>query len=73
MNKVLRHVYLALLLSCPSVAEEIVGRAVGISDGDTLIIMVNGNKQIKVRLAEIDAPEKSQPFGQRSKQSLSDS
>lgn len=70
----LRHVYLlsALLLSCPAVSEEIVGRVVGVADGDTLTILVNGHKQIKVRLAEIDAPEKSQPFGQRSKQSLSD-
>ena len=70
----LRHVCLlsALLLSCPAVAKEIVGRVVGVSDGDTLTILVNGREQIKVRLAEIDAPEKSQPFGQRSKQSLSD-
>lgn len=70
----LRHVCLlsALVLSYPAVAEEIVGRVVGVADGDTLTILVNGREQIKVRLAEIDAPEKSQPFGQRSKQSLSD-
>ena len=69
----LRHVCLlsALLLSCPAVAEEIVGRVVGVADGDTLTILVNGREQIKVRLAGIDASGNSQPFGQRSKQSLS--
>ncbi|WP_337287213.1 thermonuclease family protein [Candidatus Methylomirabilis sp.] len=48
------------------------GRVVGVSDGDTITVLMGGHKQIKVRLAEIDAPEKSQAFGQRSKQSLSD-
>lgn len=55
-----------------AVAEEITGHVVGVADGDTLTLLVKGHDQIKVRLAEIDAPEKSQPFGQRSKQSLSD-
>ncbi|MEW6563597.1 MAG: thermonuclease family protein [Pseudomonadota bacterium] len=45
---------------------------IGISDGDTLTAMCNQNEQIKIRLAEIDAPEKIQPFGQRSKQSLAE-
>lgn len=46
---------------------------VGISDGDTLTVRcgeVGAYEQVKVRLAEIDAPEKKQPFGDRSRQSL---
>ena len=45
---------------------------VGVSDGDTLTALTDDKQQIKIRLANIDAPEKNQPFGQRSKQSLSD-
>lgn len=45
---------------------------IGISDGDTLTALCNDHQQVKIRLAEIDAPEKKQAFGQRSKQSLSE-
>ncbi|MDD3884018.1 MAG: thermonuclease family protein [Gallionella sp.] len=45
---------------------------VGVSDGDTLTALCQNHQQVRVRLAEIDAPEKDQPFGQRSKQSLSE-
>src|SRR4030095_17110161 len=43
---------------------------VGISDGDTLTILVD-KRQVKVRINGIDAPEKGQPFAERSKQNLS--
>lgn len=46
-------------------------KVVNISDGDTITALCAGNEQLKVRLAEIDAPEKAQPFGTKSKQALS--
>lgn len=48
------------------------GRVVGVADGDTATLLTPEKQQIKIRLAQIDAPEKAQPFGQRSKQSLSE-
>ena len=53
-------------------AESITGRVVGVSDGDTITMLVSANTQHKIRLSGIDAPEKKQSFGQRSKESLSD-
>jgi endonuclease YncB( thermonuclease family) len=50
----------------------LVGRVVAVTDGDTVTLLVAGHEQHKVRIGGIDAPEKSQPFGQRSRQSLSD-
>lgn len=47
------------------------GKVVAVADGDTITVRME-QKQVKVRLVEIDAPEKVQPFGSRSKESLSD-
>ena len=63
---------LAALLAPISWAENIPCRVVGVTDGDTVTCLTPEKRQIKVRLAQIDAPEKGQPFGQRSKQTLSD-
>jgi endonuclease YncB( thermonuclease family) len=48
------------------------GRVVGITDGDTIVILAEGNVQHKIRLQGIDAPERGQPYGTKSKQHLSD-
>ncbi|MGB9150648.1 MAG: thermonuclease family protein [Burkholderiales bacterium] len=51
---------------------DITGRVVSISDGDTVTVMTENYVPHKIRLSGIDAPEKGQAFGQRSKQNLSD-
>lgn len=52
--------------------ETLQGKVVGISDGDTITVLDGSKAQHKIRLAGIDAPEKAQAFGERSKQHLSD-
>jgi endonuclease YncB( thermonuclease family) len=44
-------------------------QVVGVLDGDTVKVLLDGLEQ-KVRLTEIDAPEKKQAFGQKSKETL---
>ncbi len=53
-------------------ADTLVGKVVGITDGDTLTLLDQAHTQHKIRLAGIDSPEKNQAFGQVCKQSLSD-
>jgi endonuclease YncB( thermonuclease family) len=53
-------------------ADRLNGLVVGVSDGDTITVLDDHRRQLKVRLAGIDAPEKRQDFGNRAKQSLSD-
>lgn len=67
--------WIIALLVCWSIsasADTLVGRVVGVSDGDTVTVLDAERQQHKVRLGGIDAPEKRQAFGQRSKQALSD-
>jgi endonuclease YncB( thermonuclease family) len=53
-------------------AETLTGRVVRITDGDTIVVLDSSKVQHKIRLTGIDAPERSQAFGTKSKQNLSD-
>ncbi len=46
------------------------GKVIKITDGDTINLLLGNYQQRKIRLYGIDAPEKSQPFGKKSKQML---
>lgn len=49
---------------------EFTAKIIAVLDGDTVLVRREGGL-VKIRLAEIDAPEKAQTFGETSKRSLS--
>ena len=51
-------------------AHDVGGQVVAVQDGDTVTILDSARVQHRVRIAGIDAPEKSQAYGEVSKQSL---
>lgn len=61
-----------LLLCCLAFAvraETFEAPVIAVIDGDTVLVLRDRQK-IKVRLTGIDAPEKQQPYGKRSRRSL---
>ncbi len=58
-----------LLHACISQTYE--GRVINVADGDSFTILHQG-KELRVRLAEVDAPEHGQPYWKKSKQALKD-
>ncbi len=60
-----------ILLAVSSAAlADFSGTVVRIVDGDTLDVLVT-SRPVRVRLAQIDAPERSQAYGTRARQALS--
>jgi endonuclease YncB( thermonuclease family) len=55
-----------------AIADTITGRVVKITDGDTVHVLDSTQERHKIRLQGIDAPERKQAFGKRSKEYLSD-
>lgn len=61
-----------LALTATLHADEIRGKVVGIADGDTITVLDAAKVQHKIRLEGIDAPEKGQAFGTKSKVKMSE-
>jgi endonuclease YncB( thermonuclease family) len=52
-------------------AGTLAGKVVGVSDGESLTLLTPARTELKIRLDGIDAPERDQPWGARSKEALS--
>ena len=64
-------VVLCLPLAHYAHADILLGKVIVVADGDTITVLDDTRTQHTIRLSGIDAPEKKQPFGNRSKESLS--
>lgn len=57
--------------SSPPTHADVAGRVIRVADGDTLTILTANQQQQRIRLAEIDSPERRQPWGGQAKRALS--
>jgi len=67
--------YLLLIIiffSIPVSSQTLEGKVVGITDGDTFKLLVQDSILHRIRVANIDCPEKKQPFSAKAKQFTSD-
>lgn len=71
LNRVRFLLFVLFFISGLAHASEFSAKVIAVMDGDTLLIMRDGYKQ-KVRLADVDAPEKAQPYGLASRISLTE-
>lgn len=59
--------FFLFLLSLNTNSQTLTGKVIGIMDGDTFKLLTQDSTLVKVRLANIDCPEKKQPFSQKAK------
>ncbi|MCF2220650.1 thermonuclease family protein [Chryseobacterium sp. PS-8] len=63
-----RIVFLIIFSFSTFLFSQIKAKVVGIKDGDTIVVLLDGDQQKTLRLAEVDCPENGQPFGKNAKQ-----
>ena len=64
-------IFLGMLFVPNAYAASFTGKLVKVLDGDTVEVMHDGKAE-RIRLAQIDCPEKNQPFGQAAKEYVLD-
>ena len=57
-------------LNVAIVLADVSGRVIAVTDGDTIKVLDDSNREHKIRLTGIDAPERTQPYGKASKDNL---
>jgi endonuclease YncB( thermonuclease family) len=62
---------LLIVLASPACGVDYTARVIGISDGDTITMLMADRTQHRIRLWGIDAPEAGQDFGSRARQAAS--
>ena len=70
MRKCLQIVFFILLFCSYANSLELVGKVIKVSDGDTVTLLTDDKISHKIRLNDIDAPEKKQAFGNKSRDNL---
>lgn len=68
LKKLIAFIWLCIAMSLN--AATLQGKVVSVADGDTITVLDSQKTQHKIRLQGIDAPERAQPFGNKSRQSL---
>lgn len=71
MTKLLQLIVIGLVL-LPGLSLAFQARCINIADGDTVTVLTDDKKQIKIRLYGIDSPESGQPFGANAKRQMAD-
>lgn len=64
--------YILFLLFSLEFSAQVSAKVIRVKDGDTVVVLLAGNIQKTLRLAEVDCPENSQAFGKNAKQFTSD-
>ncbi|HWS11592.1 MAG TPA: thermonuclease family protein [Rhodocyclaceae bacterium] len=59
-----------LLLSAAAGAEAVEGRVTWVDDGDSFVMILDGGREARVRIAGIDAPERRQPYSRVARRHL---
>jgi endonuclease YncB( thermonuclease family) len=71
-NRALRVLLAAalLLLSAAAGAEAVKGKVTWVDDGDSFVMILDGGREARVRIAGIDAPERRQPYSRVARRHL---